>query len=162
MTYDWPTCLVYCNLITTSSLVFVCLCVCILPTAHTIQQRCLVFWQSNANNVPKREAFTGDPAAKPDENRSRCFGTPRQAARTDVCLTERQRPVNATNCQPESTMASDDLLKTLRKYDVALEPRAIASAFEDREQGTLLSEWVKSRLTPDTLLTKDELNSYGP
>jgi hypothetical protein len=59
-------------------------------------------------------------------------------------------------------MASDDLLKTLRKYDVALEPRAIASAFEDREQGTLLSEWVKSRLTPDTLLTKDELNSYGP
>ncbi|ROV89537.1 hypothetical protein VSDG_08505 [Cytospora chrysosperma] len=57
-------------------------------------------------------------------------------------------------------MASDDLLKILRKYDVALDPRAIASAFENREQGTLLSEWVKSRLTPDTLLTKDELNSY--
>lgn len=59
-------------------------------------------------------------------------------------------------------MASDDLLKVLRKYDVALDPRAIALAFDDGEQGTLLSEWAKSKLTPDTLLTKDELNAYAP
>ncbi|ROV98347.1 hypothetical protein VMCG_07173 [Cytospora schulzeri] len=57
-------------------------------------------------------------------------------------------------------MASDDLLKVLRKYDVSLDPHDIASAFDDVEQGTLLSEWVKSQLTSDTLLTKDELNSY--
>lgn len=59
-------------------------------------------------------------------------------------------------------MASDDLLKILRKYDVALDSHDIASVFDDHEQGPLLAEWTKSHLTTDTLLTRDELNSYAP
>ncbi|KAK7735956.1 hypothetical protein SLS53_007335 [Cytospora paraplurivora] len=57
-------------------------------------------------------------------------------------------------------MAYEDLLNLLRDYDVALESHALAEVFEDDEQGRLLAEWAKSHLTADTLLTKDELNSY--
>ncbi|KUI55556.1 hypothetical protein VP1G_02919 [Cytospora mali] len=59
-------------------------------------------------------------------------------------------------------MAYDELVKILRKYDIALDPHALASVFDDDEQGILLAEWAKSHLTADTLLTKDELNSYAP
>lgn len=60
----------------------------------------------------------------------------------------------------KSIMTYEDLLNVLRKYDVALDPHAIASAFDDEDQGTVLAEWTKSHLTEDTLITKDELNSY--
>ncbi|KAF3769449.1 hypothetical protein M406DRAFT_343702 [Cryphonectria parasitica EP155] len=54
----------------------------------------------------------------------------------------------------------DDLLNIIRTYDVPVDPAALSSALEDEGQRELLFEWVKSHLTPDTLLTKDELNSY--
>lgn len=57
-------------------------------------------------------------------------------------------------------MAHNDLLNVLRRYDIALDPHAIALAFDDDDQGTILAEWAKSHLTTDTLLTEDELNSY--
>lgn len=59
-------------------------------------------------------------------------------------------------------MASEDLLYLLRDYNVALDSQALAEVFEDDEQGRILAEWAKSHLTTDTLLTKDELNSYAP
>lgn len=59
-------------------------------------------------------------------------------------------------------MTYQDLLKVLRSHDVAIDSDALASVFDDDVQGTLLAEWAKSHLTTDTLLTKDELNSYAP
>lgn len=57
------------------------------------------------------------------------------------------------------TMADSDLVDLLRKYEVPVDQSSLESAFQDEEQGRLLSEWAKSHLVPDTLLTRNELNS---
>ncbi|KAK2604654.1 hypothetical protein N8I77_007567 [Diaporthe amygdali] len=57
-------------------------------------------------------------------------------------------------------MTGDDLIDLLRKYEVPVDQSALESVFQDEEQGRLLSEWAKSHLVADTLLTKNELNSY--
>ncbi|CAN8097332.1 unnamed protein product [Discula destructiva] len=58
-------------------------------------------------------------------------------------------------------MAHEELLiDVVRRYDVPVDVSAVRTTFEHEEQGTLLSEWAKSYLTSDTLLTKGELNSY--
>lgn len=56
-------------------------------------------------------------------------------------------------------MTGDDLIDLLRKYEVPVDQSALESVFQDEEQGRLLSEWAKSHLVADTLLTKNELNS---
>lgn len=56
-------------------------------------------------------------------------------------------------------MADDGLIDLLRKYEVLVDQSSLNSVFQDEEQGRLLSEWAKSRLVTDTLLTKNELNS---
>lgn len=56
-------------------------------------------------------------------------------------------------------MADDNLIDLLRKYEVPIEQSSLESVFQDEEQGRLLSEWAKSHLVTDTLLTKNELNS---
>lgn len=57
-------------------------------------------------------------------------------------------------------MTPQSLIDVIRRYDVPVDSSVLQSVLEDEEQGRLLSEWAKSHLTPDTLLTKDELNSY--
>lgn len=57
-------------------------------------------------------------------------------------------------------MAPQDLIDVIRKYDVPVDSSVLQSVLADEEQGTILSEWAKSHLTSDTLLTKDELTSY--
>lgn len=56
-------------------------------------------------------------------------------------------------------MADDNLIELLRKYEVPVDQASLESVFQDEEQGRLLSEWAKSHLVTDTLLTRDELNS---
>lgn len=56
-------------------------------------------------------------------------------------------------------MADENLLDLLRKYEVPVDQSSLESVFQDEEQGRLLSEWAKSHLGTDTLLTKNELNS---
>lgn len=60
------------------------------------------------------------------------------------------------------TMTPHDLVELARRYDVPLDPSAVRALLEDDgdEHARLLMEWAKSHLTEDTLLTKDELNSY--
>lgn len=58
-------------------------------------------------------------------------------------------------------MSHQNLLDIVRKYDLPVDPSAIRSLLADEEQGRVVSEWIKSCLTTDTLLTKDELNSYA-
>lgn len=58
-------------------------------------------------------------------------------------------------------MASDELMDIFRTYSISIDSSALQSVFEDEDQGRLLAEWAKSHLTRDTLLTKDELNSYA-
>lgn len=57
-------------------------------------------------------------------------------------------------------MGPDELIDVVRRYDVPVPSSAIRSTLEREQQGVLLSEWAKTYLTADTLLTKDELNSY--
>ncbi|KAI3400630.1 hypothetical protein diail_2342 [Diaporthe ilicicola] len=57
-------------------------------------------------------------------------------------------------------MSNDGLAELLRKYEVPVGQSSLESVFQDEEQARLLSEWAKSHLIPDTLLTKNELNSY--
>ncbi|KAI7778519.1 hypothetical protein LA080_002027 [Diaporthe eres] len=57
-------------------------------------------------------------------------------------------------------MADDNLIDLLRKYEVPVDQSSLDSVFQDEEQGRLLYEWAKSHLVTDTLLTKNELNSY--
>lgn len=59
-------------------------------------------------------------------------------------------------------MGPDDLIDILHTYNLPIDSSVLQSVLEDEEQGRLLAEWAKSHLTPDTLLTKDELNSYAP
>lgn len=56
-------------------------------------------------------------------------------------------------------MADEDLIDLLQKYEVPVDQASLESVFQDEEQGRLLSEWAKSHLVKDTLLTKNELNS---
>jgi hypothetical protein len=56
-------------------------------------------------------------------------------------------------------MADVDLMGLVRKYEVPVDQSSLDSVFQDEEQARLLSEWAKSHLVTDTLLTKDELNS---
>lgn len=59
-----------------------------------------------------------------------------------------------------TAMDSQDLIDVIHKYGLPVDSSTIQAALEHEEQGRLLSEWAKSYLTTDTLLTKDELNSY--
>lgn len=56
-------------------------------------------------------------------------------------------------------MSQNDLAKTLRDYDIQIEPSALRSAIREEDQGRQLSEWARVHLTPDTLLSKEELNA---
>ncbi|KAG8165552.1 hypothetical protein KVR01_004104 [Diaporthe batatas] len=57
-------------------------------------------------------------------------------------------------------MADADLISLLRRYEVPVDQSSLDAVFRDEEQGRLLSEWAKSHLVTDTLLTQNELNSY--
>lgn len=57
-------------------------------------------------------------------------------------------------------MAALDLMDVIHQYDVCVDSSALQSVLNDEEQGRLLSEWAKAHLTSDTLLSKDEVNSY--
>lgn len=56
-------------------------------------------------------------------------------------------------------MNQHDLANIIRKYNVPVDAATLGAALDDEEQARLLSEWVRTHLTQDTLLTKDELNS---
>lgn len=60
-------------------------------------------------------------------------------------------------------MNPQDLADLFRRYDVALDASTVRALLEgeDEEQRRILMEWAKTHLTEDTLLTKDELNSYA-
>lgn len=73
-------------------------------------------------------------------------------------------------------MEADSLIRTLKKYDASFDVAAIKSAFprhghghsrnssighdleEDGQNSGRLASWVASHVTPDTLLSVDELN----
>lgn len=57
------------------------------------------------------------------------------------------------------TMDSEEIHGIIQAYNIPINASTLRSAAEDEEQWRLLTEWTKSHLTPDTLLTKDELNS---
>ncbi|KAL1877469.1 hypothetical protein Daus18300_002456 [Diaporthe australafricana] len=57
-------------------------------------------------------------------------------------------------------MANESLDDLLRRYEVPADRSSLETVFQDEEQARLLSEWAKSHLVTDTLLTKNELNSY--
>lgn len=63
-----------------------------------------------------------------------------------------------TCCQK---MAHPELLALIRKYGVPLDPSDLKNAYSNEEQGRLLDEWIKSHITADTLLTKDEVNAHN-
>lgn len=58
-------------------------------------------------------------------------------------------------------LSREELLALVRRYDVPVDPAALRSALDDEHHGRLLWEWARSHLTADTLLTKDELNTYA-
>lgn len=75
------------------------------------------------------------------------------------CLSHEARHIGQQDLQG-LIMGPDELLDIIRRYDVSIDSSTLRSVLGDEEQGRLLAEWAKSHLTPDTLLTKDELNSY--
>lgn len=60
---------------------------------------------------------------------------------------------------PTCKMGTEELTEIFRTYNIPIDSSVLRSVLEDEDQGRLLAEWAKSHLTPDTLLTKDELNS---
>lgn len=59
--------------------------------------------------------------------------------------------------QPPPEMNAESLIRTLRAYDVSLNAAAVRSAISASDSGHLV-RWAAVHLTPDTLLTVDELN----
>ncbi|KAJ9137135.1 Vacuolar H+/Ca2+ exchanger [Pleurostoma richardsiae] len=57
-------------------------------------------------------------------------------------------------------MTLDELVRVLRSYNVPYDRTALKAVFDDPEQGPALKEWTRVHLTPDTLLSEDQLTSY--
>ncbi|KAK3933922.1 hypothetical protein QBC46DRAFT_325865 [Diplogelasinospora grovesii] len=57
-------------------------------------------------------------------------------------------------------MDSESLIKTLRAYDASFDAAAVKAAFRD-ERSTALADWVRAHVTPDTLLSADELSQFA-
>lgn len=57
---------------------------------------------------------------------------------------------------------SDWLDSLVCRFGLPVHPSDLENARSDEEAGRLLDEWTKSRITDDTVLTKDELNAYAP
>lgn len=57
-------------------------------------------------------------------------------------------------------MTHSELLDIVRRYNLPVDPSDLKRVYADEEQGRLLDNWVKSHITTDTLLTKDEVNAY--
>lgn len=57
----------------------------------------------------------------------------------------------------DPSFSEHDLANIIRKYNVPVDAATLSTALDDEEQARLLSEWVRTHLTQDTLLTKDEL-----
>lgn len=53
-------------------------------------------------------------------------------------------------------MNCDELVEILRRYDVPFDHGAVKGALE-AEESSPLGDWANVHLTPDTLLTVDEL-----
>ena len=49
------------------------------------------------------------------------------------------------------------LLNVLRDRDIAVDRNALEAAYNDPESQEIIQEWISEYLTPETLLTKDEL-----
>jgi hypothetical protein len=59
-------------------------------------------------------------------------------------------------------MNAESLIRTLRAYDVSLDAAAVRAAIS-ASNSTHLVHWATLHLTPDTLLTVDELRQFvGP
>lgn len=56
---------------------------------------------------------------------------------------------------------SDWLDSLVCRFGLPVHPSDLENARSDEEAGRLLDEWTKSRMTDDTVLTKDELNAYA-
>lgn len=54
----------------------------------------------------------------------------------------------------------EDLANLLRDRDVPYDRDALKSACKDPESQTAIREWMDEYLTPETLLTKDEVAVY--
>lgn len=54
-------------------------------------------------------------------------------------------------------MNCDELVGILRQYDVLFDHGAVRAAFEAEQPSSDLADWARLHLTPDTLLTVDEL-----
>lgn len=54
-------------------------------------------------------------------------------------------------------MNCEELVGILRRYDVPFDHPAVKAAFEDEQSSPSLADWAKLHLTPDTLLTVDDL-----
>jgi len=59
-------------------------------------------------------------------------------------------------------MTLDELVRVLRSYNVPYDRTALKAVFDDPEQGPALKEWTRVHLTPDTLLSEDQLTSQVP
>ncbi|KAK0639544.1 hypothetical protein B0T16DRAFT_423361 [Cercophora newfieldiana] len=57
-------------------------------------------------------------------------------------------------------MDVESLIRTLRAYDAPVDATAVKAAFEN-EHNNALRDWVSLHVTPDTLLSIDELNQYS-
>ncbi|KAB5517503.1 hypothetical protein GE09DRAFT_566794 [Coniochaeta sp. 2T2.1] len=57
-------------------------------------------------------------------------------------------------------MDIDTLTSIIRQYDASIDTQAISAALDNDESG-VLAEWAAVHLTPDTLLTVDELQQYA-
>ena len=54
-------------------------------------------------------------------------------------------------------MNAESIVRTLRAYDSSIDVTAVRAAFSDPKSVDLV-HWVTTHLTPDTLLSVDELN----
>jgi len=54
-------------------------------------------------------------------------------------------------------MDVESLIRTLRAYDAPVDATAVRAAFDD-EHNNAVRDWVALHVTPDTLLSVDELN----
>ncbi|KAK4143126.1 uncharacterized protein C8A04DRAFT_37678 [Dichotomopilus funicola] len=58
-------------------------------------------------------------------------------------------------------MNIESVVRTLRAYDASFDAAAVRAALADSSSTTDLVRWAALHLTPDTLLTVDELNQYA-
>ena len=56
-----------------------------------------------------------------------------------------------------NTMNSEALTALLRTYDASLDANSVKALYEDEERRVAIESWSRLHLTPDTLISVDEL-----